>query len=126
MQATSKLTLAIAVCRRPSGLFPASNILTLCNYNTLLVITCSWLSGCGLQDFPRLKVGIGRPSGPMPIATYVLQVGACPRTRHAHISHVPTCVLISSTRQARVSGPCPATILPMGHSQSGPRVDVIP
>ncbi|EFJ49268.1 hypothetical protein VOLCADRAFT_59597 [Volvox carteri f. nagariensis] len=27
----------------------------------------------GAQDFPRIKVGIGRPSGPMPIATYVLQ-----------------------------------------------------
>lgn len=27
----------------------------------------------GTQDFPRLKVGIGRPTGPMPIASYVLQ-----------------------------------------------------
>ncbi|KAG2485648.1 hypothetical protein HYH03_015620 [Edaphochlamys debaryana] len=26
----------------------------------------------GSQDFPRIKVGIGRPSGPMPIASYVL------------------------------------------------------
>ncbi|KAG2425984.1 hypothetical protein HXX76_013355 [Chlamydomonas incerta] len=27
----------------------------------------------GTQDFPRIKIGIGRPSGPMPIASYVLQ-----------------------------------------------------
>ncbi|GLC33765.1 hypothetical protein PLESTB_000113100 [Pleodorina starrii] len=27
----------------------------------------------GSQDFPRIKIGIGRPSGPMPIASYVLQ-----------------------------------------------------
>ncbi len=26
------------------------------------------------QEFPRLKVGIGRPVGDLPIATYVLQV----------------------------------------------------
>ncbi|GLI59692.1 hypothetical protein VaNZ11_001637 [Volvox africanus] len=27
----------------------------------------------GTQDFPRIKIGIGRPTGPVPIATYVLQ-----------------------------------------------------
>ncbi|KAG2435043.1 hypothetical protein HYH02_012040 [Chlamydomonas schloesseri] len=27
----------------------------------------------GTQDFPRIKIGIGRPAGPIPIASYVLQ-----------------------------------------------------
>ena len=28
----------------------------------------------GAQDFPRLKIGIGRPEGRMPVAAFVLQV----------------------------------------------------
>ena len=28
----------------------------------------------GSKDFPRIRVGIGRPEGQMPIPTYVLQV----------------------------------------------------
>lgn len=27
----------------------------------------------GSQDFPRLKIGIGRPSGQLPVASFVLQ-----------------------------------------------------
>ncbi len=29
----------------------------------------------GSQDFPRLKIGIGRPAGQLPVASFVLQVG---------------------------------------------------
>lgn len=28
----------------------------------------------GSQDFPRLKIGIGRPAGQLPVASFVLQV----------------------------------------------------
>lgn len=30
----------------------------------------------GAEDIPRLKIGIGRPEGRMPVAAFVLQVGA--------------------------------------------------
>lgn len=30
----------------------------------------------GSQDFPRLKIGIGRPAGQLPVASFVLQASA--------------------------------------------------
>lgn len=31
----------------------------------------------GSQDFPRLKIGIGRPAGQLPVAAFVLQASLC-------------------------------------------------
>lgn len=31
----------------------------------------------GSQDFPRLKIGIGRPAGQLPVAAFVLQASHC-------------------------------------------------
>ena len=37
----------------------------------------------GNSDFPRLRIGIGRPTTSIPIASYVTQVSTCTRVANA-------------------------------------------
>ena len=43
------------------------------------------LKGC--QDFPRLKIGIGRPSGQLPVASFVLQASSS-NTELCRVTHL--------------------------------------
>ena len=41
----------------------------------------------GSQDFPRIKIGIGRPAGQLPVAAFVLQVSQlCAVNAHLNVA----------------------------------------